>query len=1088
MTLNPSDIQRTASDPRVSAWVSASAGTGKTKVLSDRVLRLLLDGNEPEKILCLTYTKSASAEMSNRLFEILSRWVSAPKQDLIRELHELNGQMPDEKTLIRARQLFALVLEAKGGMKIMTFHSFCQSLLKRFPIEAGVSPYFEAADDTLAAELLNKAALQAFNNPVLRGAFETMADYLDDKSLKKLLDNMIKDASLLRESFENFPDEKKFAERLRLLLDLDAKAPPAVLIKRILPPEFLPLKENKDGQDENSADGIPTSKEAAEKKETEQLKRAFDAFKFQYINKTDEEIPKRCKEEKRAFAEQVYETNIQLKAWKVYDLTLAMVKVARDILESYKRQKEQRGVLDYDDLILSAKALLEKSDMASWVLYKLDGGIDHILVDEAQDTSPDQWAIVRPITEEFFSGQGRSEKIRTLFVVGDRKQSIYSFQKADPGKFEQMRHFFGEKIKSALGKDAFREVPLNISFRSTQSVLDLVNMVLQNGLSRQGILLENEEAFHIPHRDKAAGRVEIYPLIKDEKKEEDSPWFIPSKKQKEIPSALKQTAQDIADKIEQMIKGKELLPSRGTPIEAKDIMILVRKRTGDFINTLVRLLKEKGIPVAGVDRLALKEHTAVIDLLSLGNFLLLPEDDLTLAALLKSPLFNVTEEELYDLCSKRGQNSLYRQIQLQNRPLYERLKQIADLTDTVTPFSLFSYVLGPLGGKASFLKRLGQDAAEALDEFLNLALDYEQNNTPSLQTFLQWIQNNDIVIKRDLDQGDLNAVRIMTVHGSKGLQGNIVFLPDTRGRLANMDDCLFWEKGVPLYVPNKETMLPETVRMKEKMQKAAQEEYRRLLYVALTRAKDRLYIYGYDKQKKAADYNWYDMITSSLSGYDAAKPYILFNEQREMPPLKPAEEKQEAKVREPAWLSRPPVSEPAPSKPLSPSKLAEEEPPSPSPVEEKRALALLRGTYLHLLLQKLPQLSPEKWEKTARVLRPEELPEETALSGAEKVFRLLQDERFKEMFGPNSLAEAPLIGTIGTQVFSGQVDRLVVKEDEILLIDYKTNQHPPKNKNEISPLYKTQVIAYKEILKNIFPDKKIRPFLLWTETLDLMEL
>jgi ATP-dependent helicase/nuclease subunit A len=1077
MILNPTEIQRTASDPKVSAWVSASAGTGKTKILSDRVLRLLLADNDPEKILCMTYTNSASAEMSDRLFKTLSNWVAASDEDLTKALIDLNGEIPDDKTRIRARQLFALVLEAKGGMKIMTFHSFCQSLLKRFPIEAGVSPYFDVADDACSAELLNKAARQAFNNPVLKEAFRTLADYLDDQSLKKLLDNMVKDAFLLRESFESFPDKKQFEAQLRSRLNIDAAFPPVCLIKRVLPEELYP--ENTGTKDKT------TSNET----EAALFEKAFNLFKFQYINKTNEQVPAKCSAEKRPFTEQVYETNNKLKAWKIYDLTLAVVKVAKDILESYKHFKEQKGVLDYDDLIFNTRTLLEKSDMASWVLYKLDGGIDHILVDEAQDTGPSQWAVLRPITEEFFSGKGRSEKNRTLFVVGDRKQSIYSFQNADPDEFEKMRHFFREKIQSALGKDSFREVPLNISFRSTQSVLDLVNMVLKNDLSKKGILLENEEALHIPFRSKAAGRVEIYPLISDEKtQEEEEPWALPIKKQKETTLALKQTAQNIADKIEQLIKGKEILPSRGTPIEPKDIMILVRKRSGDFINTLVRLLKEKNIPVAGIDRLALKEHTAVIDLLSLGNFLLLPDDDLTLACLLKSPLFNVTEEELFDLCVNRGNNSLYQQIKIQNEKLYKDLKEITDMTDTVTPFALFSYVLGKKGGKASFLKRLGQDAEEALDEFLNLALDYEQKNTPSLQAFIQWIQSGDIIIKRDLEQGDLNAVRIMTVHGSKGLQGNIVFLPDTRGRLTT-EQYLFWLNKIPVYVPNKNIMPPEIQQQKEKIQQSAQEEYRRLLYVALTRASDRLYIYGYDKKHKAADYNWYDMIVSSVSGYDETKPYILFNEQKEAPSSKEELQKQQqSPISKPDWLFNPPQKAQDPFQLLYPSRKAQEEQTSPSPVEENRATALLRGTYMHLLLQKLPQISSDKWEQAAQNLRPEELPEEQAATGAKKVFKLLKEDRFKDIFGPDSLAEAPLIGKIDDKLFSGRVDRLAVKEKEVLVIDYKTNQHPPKDKNNIPPLYKEQVIAYKEILKNIFPDKIIRPFLLWTETLDLMEL
>lgn len=1043
--------QQLASNPLNSVWVSASAGSGKTKVLTDRVLNLLLSDTLPEKILCLTFTKAAAAQMSNRINNMLKSWAVLPDEKLKIELQKLNGLPPTAEIIKKARCLFVKVLETPGGMKIMTIHSFCQSVLKRFPIEAGISPQFDVIDETQSHKLMHMAIQKTFLQASFKQDTAVLSDYFDEKAIQEIFKMILANQSKLSDIIQKYPQSETLKNELKKYFSLNKYQSEKEIIK-----ENFDLDE-------------------------------FEKLKQTLLTKDQKKIL--SKKADHPLASCLMNTLERIREWEVTIITTALINIIAHVLQNYIRLKKEESYLDYSDLITTTKNLLQNTSMALWVLFKLDGGIDHVLVDEAQDTNPDQWQIIRLISEEFFAGLGRETNVvRTIFAVGDKKQSIFSFQGADPSEFERMHHFFEERVITAQKR--FETVPLNVSFRSTRSVLEIVNYLLKNPCARKGVIQPQEEAWHTAFREKDAGLVEIWPLETTESIEKPGAWSFPESVKTQ--SAVTKLAQKIASKIKALLLSKEFLESKGRPIEPNDFMILVRKRS-KIVPELVRALKEKNVPVAGVDRLLLTDHIAVQDLISVAEFVLLPEDDLNLACLLKSPLFKLTEEDLFTLAHNRGNSSLWEQVQKYFPQIAQKMKNILNQADNMPVFEFFSYLLGPFKGREAFISRLGDEANEALDEFLTLTLNFEQTEIPSLQNFLKWISGRDIEIKRDLDQSDTNAVRIMTVHGSKGLEGNIVFLPDTR-TVPTVKETFIWTKnGLPLWIPRTQLKTPKTESLLNEIKQLQMEEYNRLLYVALTRAQDRLYICGWEnkptnqteKKSTAHNGNWYDLIMDSLP------PTIHPDENGiiriECKQEKPVEKQKMVTVKKgkkplPEYIFQIPFPETPLSKPLMPSKMQEEDTFSDSVLGIDQAYARRRGIFIHKLLQYLPDVPPEDRMKAATRLKPEDI------EIPKNLFSLFQREEFQLLFGKNSLAEIPVAGIIENRVVSGQIDRLVITDKEVLIVDFKSNRHVPENPENIASIYKTQLKTYKGLLKNVFPDRVIRTFLLWTENLTLMEI
>lgn len=1128
--IDPSAPQRRAANPASSVWVGASAGTGKTKVLTDRVLNLLLAGTAPHRLLCLTFTKAAAAEMSNRIADKLSKWATMPDQDLARELRDLLDRDADDAQMTQARRLFARVLDTPGGMRIETIHAFCQSLLRRFPLEAGLAPHFQVMDDRDAGEMLDQAreevllSARANADPTQAGALEIITASVHETNFPDLLAELIRERGRLLRLRDKFGGMDGVIAEIRRRLGLQGReGPEDILLSASRDDAFaaeacrrvMEVMQGGSGEDQKKAlamaDWLALPPQGRAEK--------FDDWRSVFLTDKGEPRKRLCtKKVEDALpsatatlsreAERLVALSDHLRAAVTARATEALLTLGNALLSSYARQKAARSMLDYDDLILTAVRLLEQPGTSAWVLFKLDGGLDHVLIDEAQDTNPDQWAVVRALTGEFFSGQGQREDcLRTVFAVGDAKQSIYSFQRADPREFEHMRKLFATIVPQANGR--WEEVDLMTSFRSTAAVLDAVDLVINSNGGRDGVVAPNERVDHLPFRQGAAGLVEVWPPIEPKAADELAAWKPPIERIRGD-SPRGRLAKLVAAKIDHMVRGKEMLPSRGRPIGPGDVMVLVRRRNA-FVEELVRELKTIGIPVAGADRMVLTEQIAVMDLIALGNALLLPDDDLTLATVLKSPLLGLDEDQLFRLAHNRT-TSLWDALRdRRDEPDYQQafvwFSEWLAHADRMPPHDLYAHVLNK-GGKERLLARLGAEAEDPIDEFVSQTIAFERLHPPSLQGFLYWLQEGGVEIKRDLE-GGADAVRIMTVHGSKGLQAPIVFLPDTL-QIPTTPPKLLWlgdrEDELLVWPPRSDDQNEVCRQSRDEARRAREQEYRRLLYVAMTRAEDRLYICGWHTRRGASDLAWYNIIRDALdqrldpeddpflasrTEADSAQVWRLSCPQTVAPT--PGKQVQEVSAAEdlPVWAQTPPQPEPSPPRPLAPSRPDGEEPPVRSPFGRDDGARFRRGRLVHRLLQTLPDLPKgERHAATSRFLARSAwgLSRTQQTEIAMEVDRVLNDPVFAPIFGPGSRAEVPVVGLIGERAISGQVDRLLVSDSEVLIVDYKTNRPPPTRQEDVAGIYWRQMAAYRAALACIYPGRHIRCALLWTDGPHLMSL
>ena len=1100
-----SSKQRLASDPSFSVWVEASAGTGKTKVLSDRVLRLLLDDTAPSRILCLTYTKAAAVEMSNRIAERLSSWAISDDTKLISELNKLLGitlstTKQDQELIAKARQLFAILLDTPGGLKIQTIHSFCQEVLKRFPLEAKISPYFEVMDDRLSKE-----ALENIKNEILQGnlspqAKEAMA-WLTAETNEFQFPDIMKSISENRNLFEEYLLKhgnidaliKHTAEKLNLSLSTTSSDIKEKFWHQSSPDQFSLLIKALAAGTEKSVQKSLSLSQAVENKN-------FDALCQILLTKQGE--PRQDLLQKKplslypeaqniytAISQNLISTIEQLTSLHLFNSTKAILVLSDELLSRYQSYKKLHSKMDYNDLIILTKHLLESPQVAEWVLYKLDGGIDHILIDEAQDTSPEQWAIVKSLTQEFFSGSGSHDKTPTVFVVGDRKQSIYSFQGADPKEFENMHNYFSKRLPN------FHDVNMDVSFRSTSAVLDVVDTVFSSSLARSGVAGDNQTIAHIPSRIGDGGRVELWPLIdSDIDDKTDKIWLPPVERISGVSSSSK-LARQIAETIKSKVSNHELLQSQGRPLKYRDFLILVQRRNS-FVEEIVRACKNVGVNITGVDKLKLSEQIAVNDLLALAKFTLLPSDDLNLACVLKSPLLSLNDDDLFNLCYNRGDLTLWQRLQEETtyNSTYYFLQQIIKFSINAKPFEFFNYILSELHGRQKFIARLGFECEDALDEFINLSLSFEHDHIPSLELFIEWMQQDDVEIKRNLEQNNIDAVRLMTVHGSKGLQAPIVILPDTvRVRTAKQEAGWLYDKDTLFYPLGKNSYETTCRRLKEEEKSLSLEEYHRLLYVALTRAEECLCICGYKKKNNPNLESWYEICQNALKPLmsQSSNNILVYQTEQLIPPTAHPESRQASVLTAPPlWLHSPIKEETPLSKPLTPSHLDEKEISAASPLStDNHNLLYNRGRLIHKLLQMLPSCNQSLRQSAIdEFLRTQaqDISDSAKTQISSEVMGLINDSRFAELFGPNSVAEVALMGEVDGQIISGQIDRLVVTKDKVIIVDYKTNRPAAQNIQDIPQPYIKQIQAYRKLISKIYPDKTIDSYILWTNTAHIM--
>lgn len=1124
---DPNIPQKQATIPEHDVWVSASAGSGKTKVLTDRVLRLLLPdpegrwgGASPHKILCITFTKAAAALMALRVQNKLGEWAVMDEVKLTAELTKLLDTAPSEAVIKSARKLFSTVLDTTGGMSIMTIHAFCQSTLGRFAIEAGVTPGFTVMEESRANDILRHIVdhliteVEQNKNPDIKAAFTRIATYMDLDSLR---DTLLAMMSKAREITEFMKTNASVSTQLLKELDYKPDFTPQLMKEDLL--HIARVLTDKGGKnDKDSGQKIANWLALNTEDQLSQLAILQDAF----LTKTDKTLRKLSKAVIDNHPEVDVMRNSALEQIEAYLDNVAIARQAEqtsDLLQivdfcmsRYAARKKELNALDFNDLILKTRTLLESENM-DWVQFKLDEGIDHILVDEAQDTNIHQWEIIRHLSDEFLSGQGDDSRLRSLFVVGDEKQSIFSFHGADPDAFHTMRDFFEDR--STTAQRDFKKIPLETSFRSALPVLQLVDTVFENrDLATRIGIPHTQKLVHFAHRKNASGLVEIWEpeiIEKADTRNQEIEWKMPPistsrQGQEGEVSTTSPLAGKIANTISRWLKNGEMLKSENRKIEPRDILILVRTRTS-FVPDLVRQLKLRGVPVSGIDRMKLNDQIAVLDCLALAKFARFPADDLSLACLLRSPFIRLSEDDLMN-CALGRTGSLWDAVQEKCSPdIINWLRRAIVRSHTDKPFDFFDDMLNGVcpfnkeqSGWHAFASCLGADCIDPLDEFLSYCLSKEADGVFSLEELMMLLQASDIEIKRDTEDGDkdsLNQVRIMTVHASKGLEAPIVFLPDTMG-VPNKSkiDALQWIKtkgnapDVPLWAAKTSDGCTAYKTLKEAQYDRTLSEHMRLLYVALTRPRDRLYVMGESNSLNLKDYGWYTHIynafqklphTHTENGlrYETLHTDAGSDSKPQIPTEVP-------RIELPHWIFDAVEDDRTETlQTIQPSRLDSEDDRAKSPLDGQGANRFKRGTLTHKLFQILPDLPVAGRERAAHSFLArmgKELPEAIRLEIVDETLRILNDPVFADVFGEDSLAEVPVSGDLGDgRMISGQIDRLVIGHNKILIVDFKTNRPSPRDENAIPEAYKKQLRAYKTAMLRIFPDREILCALLWTD-------
>jgi ATP-dependent helicase/nuclease subunit A len=1124
------DQQARASDPGASAWVSANAGSGKTHVLVQRVLRLLLGGAPPSRILCLTFTKAAAANMAERVFNTLAGWTRLSDDALRDAIVEAGAAAPDAARLAFARRLFARTIETPGGLKIQTIHAFCERLLHLFPFEANVAAGFRVVEEREAARLLERARAETLDAALRDARGERALAAMAREPGADGFDALLREALGLRaeiaEGLDYWGGAEGYGEVLAGRLGLEPGEDVEALETAMLAglggvANWVKITDQLAQGSKKDNDLAYSLRDASEAKDAAPVLKSYLSVFFTKADEprggADRKIITKPLEARfpgllaRLQAEQdrLIALRDKRKAAQTLMRSQTLIALAAAILSAYARHKSQRGLLDFDDLIERTLSLLSRSD-AAWVLYKLDSGIDHILVDEAQDTSEAQWEILKRLAEDFTSGKGARETIRTFFAVGDEKQSIYSFQGAAPKMFAEMRREFARRHKEV--DLAFANVELHLSFRSAATVLEAVDKTFGVAATWRGMSADEETAPpHVAFRAALPGLVEVWAPIEGAAEAASDNWLMPV----DAPSGA-DPAVLLASRIAGVVQGwlRPDSPERvhdaqmrdGRPIAPGDIMILVRSR-GAFFEAMIRALKEAGVKAAGADRLALGEHIATMDLVAAGRAALSLEDDLALACLLKSPLIGLDDDALIALAPLRA-GSLARALADASEQRFAQAQRRLEIWRArargLSPFTFYSRLLGEDGGRRAILSRLGPEAGDAIDEFLSLALVFEQSHAPSLLAFLDEIEGADVSVKRDMEaRGD--SVRVMTIHAAKGLEAPIVFLPDTCGGPSGRHDPKLFElkatrRGEPPLIawsPREASDPLPVARARSEAREAAAGEHRRLLYVAMTRAAERLIVAGFHGPRGKAKDCWYEMARAGLDGAMKEVPSSWSKEDhvwRLGDPRRAAANGARADAARapeapPPWLHVRARAERARAA-LHPSELgAAPLEPSVGPPRKSRIEV---GRLSHALLQYLPDIAPDRRREAAgRFLarRGAAVPATEHSAIVERVLTVIGDERLVALFGAHSRAEVAIAGSApgpghAPLPFAGRIDRIAIGDEGVLIADFKSGA--PRRAAPFH--YLAQLALYRAALAPLYPGRPLRAFLVWLDNPDIEEI
>lgn len=1111
-----------------SIWVSASAGSGKTTILVKRLLSLILNDVDISKIVCITYTKTGAQEMKERVLKSLSSWAISSDRELENIIEETIGIKATQKNMKKARILFAKVLDNMDNLRIFTIHSFCQQIISRFPIEAGIMPNFRIIDEYQSESLIKitieDLILNSIDNSNTYKSLKLLISEKNEDDFYDFINKLIskrKNLEILREiDYEN--ELKKqfniFANDMTEILEEFISKDHSDIIRFYKEIENIEITEKQkedyaripilinDREKIDEYINIFLTNEFKKRKITDALARKLDNY--------DKSLKEILMEEQN----RCYEYVQNIRNLECFNLTLATIDIGFKIIDNYRQLKFKQGILDFDDLITITLKLLQNTEYSAWINYKLDNGIEHILVDEAQDTSALQWRIVECLTNEFFVGEGSKENPRSIFIVGDEKQSIFKFQDANPQMFNKMYNFYKNLISNS--RNSFYKINLDYSFRSVSTILNFVDTVFQNYSYKISSIDRN-----IKHNNirSGIGLVELWPLI-DVEKNSEKPWSfnfdndVETEKQELL-------AKYIVNKIIELTSSDRAIVDRNGKnqrITFGDIMILVKNRNPVFLSYLIRNLNSNKIPNSGLDRIDLFENLVIKDIISLLTFITFQDDDLSLANIVKSPILSLTEDDLYKLCRHKTENkiSLFEAMKKINRDSYEFLTKIIEKGKNSGIYELCFYIMEDCGVKNYILSRFGYDTNDILDKFMTFVWNYESDGNYSILSLLHFIKNNKKnKIKKDLESNNINQVRIMTIHASKGLQAPIVFIIDINSGINCKEEKILWNKNrhdyeIPFYKTNTDSESEITNKIKEENKDELHSEYFRLLYVALTRAENELYLCGLKNKSENQENSlenidsnrstWFNLVKEAMTKLNAKEVNFEYNREekkivygnsltdeniRNIEINSNSESDTEAveKIFKNIKKYKPNI---LPRKIISPSQFFNYSN-RDDIYSSTENICILKGSAVHKLLEVLPKTSRENWDEISKLYLENtfsELPEKEKTLVKKNVFNILTNDKFSLFFSENSRSEVGIVGEVDTFIVSGKVDRLVESDEKILILDYKNTTKNYKNKNELPKEYIKQIELYEKLVRRLYINKPIESYILLTTFGELIRI
>lgn len=1151
---NVNNSRKKALNINNSIWVSASAGSGKTTILVERLLVLLLSDIDLSRIVCITYTKTGANEMKMRIYAELAKWVILDDKSLKFSLQKLYKTDTVQNSILqKARILFAKVIDNIEELRILTIHAFCQQILKKFPIEAGILPNFEIIENS--EDLINNSTEELLNNinnyPNLLEKLKIIIQYKNEEQFYDLIKNILDEQqtlSLIQDFNFDFKNDLyklfniKYNKNKKDLINefcnnqgflnveyfLNCFGKEELTKKQLQNFDFLNIWKNLDLENKI----INYDKYLKLFLTNKYEKRKFTAKKFVENEKISNELQN---EQERCF--DFYQNFINM---QIIDLTIFSIEFGLKILDIYKKNKNKKGLLDYNDLIVYTFKLLQNSNNSDWVSYKMDNGIEHILLDEAQDTSKIQWQIINKLTQEFFSGDDGNEKSRTIFVVGDEKQSIFKFQGASPDMFGTSYNYYKQLINNA--RKCIDKIDLEYSFRSLQNILTFTDIVFEDAENAKRISSINPKIKHNCTRigKNISGKVELWPLI-EAKKEEEKPFEFSFEKDNETISK-ELLAENIALKIKDLIESNKVIISKTGKknIEYKDIMILFRTRDEVFISYLVRKLNEFKIPNTSFDKTKINNNIIIQDIVSVFEFILFPQDDLNLANLFKSPILDLQEEDLFFICqykillkknlfetlqkiveNKNEFKNFTNILQKENFPNFvinfEKYQYVFNILNDfilknteLTIYDICLYIINNYNIKTKFLERFGSNFEEILKQFLNYIKNYEKNNTINLFNFLQKMKKNNIEIKKDMDPNG-NQVKLMTVYGSKGMQAPIIFLINSPINIGGNKNHLLWTEKLfgyksPFFIlsENKSELFN---RIKDNIKNDDYSEYLRLLYVGITRAENELYICGWKNKNEKKDseekeenkLTWYDLSKLAMNKIGRPEKFefpngnndskIVFGNDKEEFYLINKKESNIENFDENILknIKKLDYNE----------KISHEEEDFQFLKHIDRDnniltmnMAIIKGNAVHKLLEVLPSADTEDRNEIADIYLNNSffiLSKEDREIIKEKVFNILNNNNYKTFFDKNSKSEVDIIGNINGKNVPKRIDRLVIKEDKIIIIDYKNTMYN-YDENTLPQEYRQQLNEYKTLIQQIYKNKKVECYILLTSFIKLIKV